>query len=56
MRVNTTNITLFLVTVPPEKPVIYDGKRRDRTTVSEAYNEGSDVNLICEVSGGKIGI
>ncbi|XP_022903611.1 neural cell adhesion molecule 2 isoform X2 [Onthophagus taurus] len=43
----------FTVIVPPERPVIYDGKRRDRTTLLEPYNEGSDVNLICEVSGGR---
>ncbi|KAF5299126.1 hypothetical protein FQR65_LT09484 [Abscondita terminalis] len=43
----------FTVIVPPNRPVIYDGKRRDRTTLLEAYNEGSDVNLICEASGGR---
>ncbi|CAG2057964.1 unnamed protein product [Timema podura] len=37
--------------VPPEKPVIYDAKRRDMTKILEPYNEGSDVNLICEVKG-----
>lgn len=40
-------------TVPPQKPVIYDARRRDRTKLIEPYNEGSDVTLICEVSGGK---
>ncbi|XP_017784081.1 PREDICTED: hemicentin-1-like isoform X2 [Nicrophorus vespilloides] len=44
----------FTVIIPPERPVIYDGRRRDRTTKLELYyNEGSDVNLICEVAGGR---
>jgi hypothetical protein len=41
------------VTVPPSKPVIFDAKRRDRTKLLEPYNEGTDVHLICEVTGGK---
>ncbi|KAK6638830.1 hypothetical protein RUM43_007099 [Polyplax serrata] len=41
------------VDVPPEKPVIYDAKSRDRTKLIEAYNEGSDVSLVCEVTGGR---
>lgn len=40
--------------VPPDRPIIYDARRRDRTKLIEPYNEGSDVSLICEVSGGKI--
>ncbi|KAK9709842.1 CD80-like C2-set immunoglobulin domain [Popillia japonica] len=48
-----TNYGITQTAVPPDKPVIYDGKRRDRTILSEPYNEGSDVNLICEVSGGR---
>lgn len=43
--------TLY-VTVPPGRPVIYDGKRRDKTKLIEPYNEGSDVVLVCEVEGG----
>lgn len=43
----------FLFIVPPERPVIYDVKRRDRTKLIEPYNEGTDVVLTCEVSGGK---
>lgn len=43
----------MFVSVPPEKPVIYDAKSRDRTKLIEAYNEGSDVSLVCEVTGGK---
>jgi hypothetical protein len=44
---------LSFVTVPPAKPVIFDAKRRDRTKLLEPYNEGTDVHLICEVTGGK---
>lgn len=40
-------------TVPPSKPVILDGTTRDISRLEEPYNEGSDVNLICEVRGGK---
>ncbi|XP_018322838.1 titin isoform X2 [Agrilus planipennis] len=43
----------FTVIIPPEKPIIYDEKRRDKTGLLDPYNEGSDVNLICEVSGGR---
>lgn len=43
----------LLFAVPPERPVIFDGKRRDRTKLLEPYNEGSDVVLVCEVTGGK---
>ncbi|XP_063231434.1 nephrin-like isoform X2 [Bacillus rossius redtenbacheri] len=50
----TRNLNVNLtVIVPPEKPIIYDAKRRDQTKILEPYNEGSDVNLICEVSGGR---
>lgn len=45
--------SLSRVTVPPERPVIYDARRRDRTKLIEPYNEGSDVTLMCEVTGGK---
>lgn len=50
---NTFFPPLF-VSVPPQKPVIYDARRRDRTKLIEPYNEGSDVTLICEVSGGSL--
>lgn len=33
--------------------MIYDDKRRDRSKVLERYNEGSDVYLVCEVTGGE---
>ncbi|CAO1433884.1 unnamed protein product [Diamesa serratosioi] len=50
----TRNLKInFTVIVPPDKPVIYDARRRDRTKLIEPYNEGSDVTLICEVAGGR---
>lgn len=33
--------------------MIYDEKRRDVATLSEPYNEGSNINLICEAEGGE---
>lgn len=41
------------IPVPPKTLVIYDEKRRDVATLSEPYNEGSNINLICEAEGGK---
>ncbi|CAB3374611.1 Hypothetical predicted protein [Cloeon dipterum] len=50
----TRNLKINLtVIVPPERPVIFDAIRRDRAKILEPYNEGSDVHLICEVSGGR---
>ena len=43
---------MFLFLVPPQRPVIYDGQRRDYTTLAGPYNEGVDVDLVCEVVGG----
>ncbi|XP_066589277.1 B-cell receptor CD22-like isoform X2 [Prorops nasuta] len=43
----------FTIIVPPAKPVIYDAKRRDMSQISAAYPEGSDLELVCEVHGGK---
>ncbi|XP_063895906.1 nephrin [Helicoverpa armigera] len=43
----------FTVIIPPNRPTIFDAKRRDRTKLVEPYNEGSNVLLICEVEGGK---
>lgn len=40
-------------TVPPSKPVIRDATTRNISRIEEPYNEGSDVNLICEVEGGR---
>ncbi|XP_029055786.1 neural cell adhesion molecule 2 isoform X1 [Osmia lignaria lignaria] len=49
-RKQKTNLTVI---VPPSKPVILDGTTRDISRLEEPYNEGSDVNLICEVRGGR---
>lgn len=43
----------ILFTVPPDRPIIYEAKRREKAKNVEAYNEGSDVLLVCEVTGGK---
>nr|XP_050855116.1 nephrin-like [Vespula vulgaris] len=43
----------FTVIVPPSKPIIYDTKRRDMSKLLEAYPEGADLTLVCEVHGGK---
>ncbi|CAB0029229.1 unnamed protein product [Trichogramma brassicae] len=43
----------FFVPVPASKPIIYDTKERDMSKHAEAYPEGSDLELICEVRGGK---
>ncbi|XP_058801880.1 nephrin-like isoform X2 [Phymastichus coffea] len=45
--------TLRKLTVPPLKPIIYDTKKRDMSKHVEAYPEGADLDLICEVHGGK---
>jgi len=39
--------------VPPSKPIILDGATKNIWSIEERYNEGSDVNLICEVQGGR---
>ncbi|XP_015518297.1 hemicentin-1 isoform X3 [Neodiprion lecontei] len=41
------------VIVAPERPIILDGTTRDISRIEEPYNEGDDVNLICETRGGK---
>lgn len=41
------------IPVPPDRPIIYDTIRKQKTGNVEAYNEGSDVVLMCEVTGGK---
>lgn len=43
----------ILFAVPPDRPIIYESKRKEKAKNVEAYNEGSDVLLICEVTGGK---
>lgn len=45
--------SFFFLTVPPDRPIIYESKRREKAKNVEAYNEGSDVLLVCEVTGGK---
>ncbi|XP_024892513.1 hemicentin-2-like isoform X1 [Temnothorax curvispinosus] len=49
-RKQRMNLTVI---VPPSKPVILDGATRTVLGIEKRYNEGSDVNLICEVRGGK---
>ncbi|XP_020300402.1 hemicentin-2-like [Pseudomyrmex gracilis] len=49
-RKQKTNLTVI---VPPSKPIILDGTTRKLRDVEQPYNEGGDVNLICEVRGGK---
>lgn len=44
---------ISLLTVPPDRPIIFDAIRKQKASNVEAYNEGSDVVLICEVTGGK---
>ncbi|KAL3285909.1 hypothetical protein HHI36_000427, partial [Cryptolaemus montrouzieri] len=40
-------------TVPPSRIHIYDDRRIEKTILLGPYNEGSDLNLICEVKGGR---
>ncbi|KAG4077787.1 hypothetical protein HA402_011216 [Bradysia odoriphaga] len=50
----TRNLKINLtVIVPPERPIIYKFNRREKLKNVEAYNEGTDVALICEVTGGR---
>ncbi|EFN75493.1 Fasciclin-3 [Harpegnathos saltator] len=49
-RKQKMNLTVI---VPPSKPIILDGETRNIWSIEKPYNEGSDVNLICEVRGGK---
>lgn len=41
------------VSVPPEEIHIYDEHHADIAIMLGPYNEGSDVNLVCEVKGGE---
>ncbi|XP_012275792.1 hemicentin-1 [Orussus abietinus] len=43
----------FTVILPPSKPIIYDAKRRDMSKLVEAYPEGANLTLVCEVHGGR---
>ncbi|XP_033322506.1 protein turtle homolog A isoform X1 [Megalopta genalis] len=49
-RKQKINLTVI---VPPTTPVIRDPTTRNISRIEELYNEGSDVNLICEVQGGR---
>ncbi|XP_076645161.1 neural cell adhesion molecule 1 [Halictus rubicundus] len=49
-RKQKMNLTVI---VPPSRPVILDATTRNISSIEEIYNEGSDVNLICEVQGGR---
>lgn len=40
-------------TEPPERPVIIESGSSGQAKLIEPYNEGSDVSLTCEVSGGE---
>lgn len=45
---------LFSLLEPPERPVILNARGRGgQTKLIEPYNEGTDVTLICEVTGGE---
>lgn len=43
----------FTVIVPPEKITIFDGRKKDNSVLLGPYNEGSNINLVCEVKGGR---
>ncbi|XP_018570338.1 nephrin, partial [Anoplophora glabripennis] len=43
----------FTVIVPPESIRIFDDHRVDKSILLGPYNEGTDVNLLCEVKGGR---
>ncbi|ETN65555.1 sidestep protein [Anopheles darlingi] len=50
----TRNLKInFTVIVPPDRPIIYDSRRREKANTVEPYSEGSDIALICEVKGGR---
>lgn len=50
----TRNLKINLtVIVPPDRPIIYEPNRHDKTSNVESFNEGNDIVLACEVSGGK---
>ncbi|ALC47181.1 CG14372 [Drosophila busckii] len=50
----TRNLMINLtVIVPPDRPIIYEPNRHDKTSNVESFNEGNDIVLVCEVSGGR---
>lgn len=46
-------LLMFLISVPPEKPVIFDKIGNVVTDLIGPIQEGSDLILTCEVSGGE---
>ncbi|TDG44787.1 hypothetical protein AWZ03_008761 [Drosophila navojoa] len=50
----TRNLKINLtVIVPPDRPIIYEPNRHDKTSNVESFNEGNDIVLACEVTGGR---
>uniref|UniRef100_A0A1A9W521 Ig-like domain-containing protein n=1 Tax=Glossina brevipalpis TaxID=37001 RepID=A0A1A9W521_9MUSC len=50
----TRNLKINLtVIVPPERPIVYKPNRHEKISSVETFNEGSDIVLVCEVSGGR---
>ena len=45
-------IVPFCVTVPPQKPTIFDDRGKEIPSVAGPYEEGSEMKLTCMVSGG----
>lgn len=49
----TRNLKInFTVIVPPERPVIFDVREKIPSKIIEPFNEGSNIALTCEVTGG----
>ena len=46
------NFTYICISVPPEAPVIVNEAGREATSQLGPYDEGSSVQISCEVSGG----
>ncbi|BFF90775.1 hemicentin-1 [Drosophila madeirensis] len=50
----TRNLKINLtVIVPPDRPIIYGQNRHEKASNVESFNEGNDIVLSCEVSGGR---
>lgn len=50
---NGSLITSVFLSVLPERPVIFDSRYEEQVKLIEPFNEGSEVNLVCDVNGGK---
>ncbi|VVC86489.1 unnamed protein product [Leptidea sinapis] len=49
----TRNLRInFTVIIPSERPVIMDAKTRSNTRLLEPFDEGDDLELLCETHGG----